>query len=90
MGFAPQKNAFRAGACFKKVQSVNWLQAPPGGKCPQKDARFGACAKENTPHQVRCATWVRQPAAGALEGIRTPGFILRRDALYPAELQAPV
>ena len=26
---------------------------------------FGAGAKENTPHKVRCATWKRQLAAGA-------------------------
>ena len=30
-----------------------------------------------------------QPA-GAPEGIRTPGFFLRREALYPAELQAQI
>ena len=64
MGFAPQKNALRAGTCFKKVQSANWLQAPSEGKRSQKNARFSAGTKENTPHKVWCAAWVRQPAAG--------------------------
>lgn len=29
-------------------------------------------------------------SAGAPEGIRTPGFFLRREALYPTELQAQI
>ena len=58
------------------------------GRVDKKDTCFGAGAKENTPHKVRCATWKRQLAAGTPGAIRTRDLSLRRRTLYPAELRA--
>jgi hypothetical protein len=44
----------------------------------------------NSQEAKRLATYRRPSVAGAPEGIRTPGPLLRRQLLYPTELQAHI
>jgi hypothetical protein len=59
-----------------------------GNRFPCAYSRRDPARASPRPRRGRLSS-IRPPSGSAPEWIRTTGLILRRDALYPAELRAP-